>query len=195
MPRVSCSSAAAAASKPRLRSRFNFAAARVLSSRFRCGKAVVAAAAYSSSRLCSASSSITQMVCSSSWWQLLLWCLDSSYSSSLFSRLFLVVSWGFCCISAFVAFENELCETPGRPWQCGNIVPASSSFWCLLLCPFACPGLWVVCFCDRILELWVLVRVSFFLFPFPVLVEPSVFEILWLSPFLMLKIADDRFYL
>jgi hypothetical protein len=25
--------------------------------------------------------------------------------------------------------------------------------------------------------------------------SPSVFEILWLSPFLMLKIADDRFYL
>ncbi len=35
-----------------------------LSSRFRCGKAVVAAAAFSSSRLGSASSLITPMVCS-----------------------------------------------------------------------------------------------------------------------------------
>lgn len=91
MPRVSCSSAAAAASNSRLRSGFHFAAARFLSTRFRCGKAVVAAAASSSSRLGSASSLITLMVCTSSWWQLLLWCLGSSDSSSLFSRFFWVV--------------------------------------------------------------------------------------------------------
>lgn len=41
-------------------------------------------------------------------------------------------------------------------------------------------------------EFWLGLR---FFFCFPVLVELSVFEILWLSPFLMLKIADDRFYL
>lgn len=169
MPRVSCSSAAAAASNSRLRSGFNFGAARILSSRFRCGKAVVAAAAFSSSRLGSASSLITRMVCSISWWQLLLWCLGSSDSSSLISRFFFAgwKSRGFCCISAFVAFENESCETPGRPWECGNTVPASSSLWCLLLCSFACPELWVVCFCGRILEFWVLVRVALFFFLFP----------------------------
>jgi hypothetical protein len=42
-------------------------------------------------------------------------------------------------------------------------------------------------------EFWLGLR--FFFFCFPVLVELLVFEIFWLSPFLMPKIADDRFYL
>jgi hypothetical protein len=40
-------------------------------------------------------------------------------------------------------------------------------------------------------EFWL----GFLFFVFQVRVELSVFEILWLSPFLMLKMADDRFYL
>ncbi len=43
-------------------------------------------------------------------------------------------------------------------------------------------------------EFWLGLLFFFFFCP-QILVELSVFEVLWLSPFLMLKIADDRFYL
>ncbi len=129
----------------------------------------------------------------SSWCQLLLWCLGSSDSSSLFSRFFCVVGSreGFVVSLLLLLLRMSCARLQDGPEnveiQC-QLSPRFDAYYYVHLHVQGCElsifmtGFWSC-------EFWL---GFFFFFFFSI---PSVFEILWLSPFLMLKIADDRFYL